>query len=62
MTGSVLFAALALMLILEGILPFLAPQMWRNAFRKIVDMQEGQIGFFGLTSMIAGIALLILTR
>ena len=62
MTGLVLFAALALMLILEGILPFLAPQMWRNAFRKIVDMQDGQIRFFGLTSMIAGIALLILPR
>lgn len=62
MTGSVLLAALALMLILEGILPFLAPQMWRNAFRKLIDMQDGQIRFFGLTSMIAGIALLMITR
>jgi uncharacterized protein len=53
--------ALALVLVLEGMLPFLAPSAWRNAFKKLVKMSDGQLRFFGLTSMIVGlIALLIL--
>jgi uncharacterized protein YjeT (DUF2065 family) len=54
--------ALALVLVLEGMLPFLAPSAWRNAFKKLVKMSDGQLRFFGLTSMIVGlIALLILS-
>jgi uncharacterized protein YjeT (DUF2065 family) len=54
--------ALALVLILEGMLPFLSPSAWRNAFKKLVKMSDGQLRFFGLTSMIVGlIALLILS-
>jgi hypothetical protein len=62
MNGSVILAAFALMLIFEGLLPFLAPQAWRNAFRKVTEMQDGQIRFIGLTSMIMGIALLMVSR
>ena len=54
--------ALALMLVIEGLLPFLAPNLWRETFRRIIKMSDGQIRFFGLTSMLIGLLLLLLTR
>jgi uncharacterized protein YjeT (DUF2065 family) len=60
--GSTLLMAVALMLILEGVLPFLAPSLWRDTFRRIMLLTDGQIRFFGLTSMLAGLALLVLAR
>jgi uncharacterized protein len=54
--------ALALMLILEGVLPFLAPNLWRDTFRKITQMTDGQIRFVGLSSMIVGLLLLLWIR
>ena len=54
--------ALALMLIIEGVLPFLAPSLWRDTFRRITQMSDGQIRFFGLTSMLIGVLLLFLVR
>jgi hypothetical protein len=50
--------ALALMLILEGVLPFLAPNLWRDTFRKITQMNDGQIRFVGLSSMVIGVLIL----
>ncbi len=52
--------AFALMLIIEGALPFLAPGLWRDTFRRITQLSDGQIRFFGLTSMLIGLALLAL--
>jgi uncharacterized protein YjeT (DUF2065 family) len=52
--------AFALMLIIEGVLPFLAPGVWRDTFRRITQLNDGQIRFFGLTSMLIGLALLAL--
>jgi uncharacterized protein len=54
--------ALALMLILEGVLPFLAPNLWRDTFRKITQMSDGQIRFVGLSSMLVGLLLLLWAR
>jgi uncharacterized protein YjeT (DUF2065 family) len=56
--GTTFLMALALMLILEGVLPFLAPNLWRDTFRKITQMTDGQIRFVGLSSMIVGLLLL----
>jgi len=53
--------ALALMLILEGVLPFIAPNLWRDTFRKITQMTDGQIRFVGLSSMIVGLLILLWT-
>jgi uncharacterized protein YjeT (DUF2065 family) len=50
--------AFALMLVIEGLLPFLAPNLWRETFRRITQMSDGQIRFFGLSSMLAGLLLL----
>jgi uncharacterized protein len=60
--GTTFLMALALMLILEGVLPFLAPNLWRDTFRKITQMTDGQIRFVGLSSMIVGLLLLLWTR
>ena len=54
--------ALALMLILEGVLPFIAPTLWRDTFRRITQMSDGQIRFVGLSSMLLGLLLLLWTR
>jgi uncharacterized protein YjeT (DUF2065 family) len=54
--------ALALMLVLEGILPFVLPGVWREMFRRIIELSDGQIRFFGLTSMLLGLVLLYLAQ
>ena len=58
--SKILLTALALMLIIEGLLPFLAPGFWRETFRRITEMSDGQLRFIGLTSMLAGLLLLFL--
>ena len=60
--GTTFLLALALMLIIEGLLPFLAPNLWRETFRRIIRMTDGQIRFFGLTSMLVGVLLLVVSR
>jgi uncharacterized protein YjeT (DUF2065 family) len=60
--ATTLLMALALMLVIEGLLPFLAPKVWRETFQRLMQLSDGQIRFFGLTSMIAGLALLLIAR
>ena len=60
--GTTFLMAFALMLIIEGLLPFLAPNLWRDTFRRIIQLTDGQIRFFGLTSMLAGVLLLFVAR
>ena len=55
--GPTLLMALALLLILEGVLPFLAPNLWRETFRRLTQMNDGQIRFIGLSSMVVGVLL-----
>lgn len=57
-----LIAAFALMLIIEGLLPFLAPGAWRDTFRRLTEMSDGQLRFVGLTSMLVGLLLLYFVR
>jgi uncharacterized protein len=59
---TTLLMALALMLILEGVLPFIAPNLWRDTFRRITQMNDGQIRFVGLSSMIVGLVILWFVR
>ena len=60
--GTTLLMAFALVLVIEGMLPFLAPEIWRETFRRLMALSDGQIRFFGLTSMIVGLALLLLAN
>jgi hypothetical protein len=57
-----LLLALALMLVLEGLLPFVAPNAWRETFRRLIRFSDGQIRFVGLTSMLVGLVLLMIFR
>jgi uncharacterized protein YjeT (DUF2065 family) len=59
---NTLMMAVALMLVIEGLLPFLLPMVWRDAFRRLTEMSDGQIRFVGLSSMLAGLLLLFLTK
>lgn len=49
---------LALMLVIEGVLPFLFPAMWRDTFSKLVLLSDGQLRFIGISAMLAGLLLL----
>ena len=60
--ANILMTAVALMLVIEGLLPFLLPTVWRDAFRRLTEMSDGQIRFVGLSSMLAGLLLLFLTK
>ena len=52
-------AACALVLVLEGLLPLVAPRAWRDAFRRLTDLSDGQLRFIGLISIIVGIVALV---
>lgn len=56
--SKLLLSALALMLVIEGIMPFLAPRTWRDTFRRITELSDGQVRFIGLASMLCGLVLL----
>ena len=53
-------AALALVLVLEGLLPFVAPRLWRETFERATRMTDGQIRFIGLVALLGGLVLLAL--
>lgn len=57
--SNTLLVAFALMLVLEGLLPFIAPKIWRETFARLVQFSDGQIRFIGLTSMIVGLVFLL---
>jgi uncharacterized protein YjeT (DUF2065 family) len=59
---KLLLLAFALMLVIEGLLPFLAPRIWREAFRRVTELSDGQIRFIGLSSMLVGVVLLTVFR
>ena len=56
-----LWTALALVLVIEGLLPLLTPTAWRRAFAQILQLRDGQLRFFGLCSVLAGLVLMWLT-
>lgn len=57
-----LLAALALWLVLEGILPFLNPAWWREALRQLLTVDDRGLRLAGLISMLSGLALLYWVR
>ncbi len=58
MDSDVLWAALALVLVFEGLFPFLSPGGWRNTFMRLTQLKDGQLRFFGLTSILLGLVTL----
>jgi uncharacterized protein YjeT (DUF2065 family) len=56
--GTTLLQAFALMFVIEGLMPLLAPTAWREGFRRVTALADGQIRFLGLSSVLAGVLLL----
>jgi uncharacterized protein YjeT (DUF2065 family) len=57
-----LLTALGLMLIIEGILPLLMPHAWRDTFKRMVELKDGQLRFVGLASIAGGLILILLSK
>ena len=57
--SDLLLGALALMLVIEGLLPFFSPRLWRQVFERAIQFSDGQLRFFGLSSMLAGMVVLL---
>jgi len=54
-----LMTAFALMLVIEGALPLIAPSIWRETFRRVIEMKDGQIRFIGIAAVTAGALILL---
>jgi uncharacterized protein len=54
-------AACALVLVLEGLLPLLAPRAWRDAFSRLMQLSDGQLRFVGLISILIGVVILAIS-
>jgi uncharacterized protein YjeT (DUF2065 family) len=59
MSWDSLLVACALVLVLEGLMPFLSPARWRQVFEQVVKLSDGQLRFIGLLSMLTGLLLLV---
>ncbi len=62
MIWSDLFAAFALYLVFEGLMPFVSPANWRKSILMVVQLQDGQLRLIGLVSVVVGLALLLFVR
>jgi uncharacterized protein len=60
MSGSEWLAAIGLLLVIEGVLPFAAPAVWREGFSRILELNDGQLRFIGAASMTGGVFLLLM--
>ena len=54
-----LWTAFALVLVIEGLLPFLSPASWRRVFTQMVQLRDGHIRFFALLCILSGIVMLL---
>lgn len=61
-TADLLLGALALLLVVEGLMPFFNPRAWRQMFERAVQLSDGQLRFVGLASMVCGLLLLLIVR
>ena len=58
MDSHSVWTAVALVLIVEGLLPFISPRIWRQTFLQLMQLNDGQIRFIGLGCVMIGILLL----
>ena len=60
MTGVDWLAAIGVLRVIEGLLPFAAPAVWRDGFRRMLELSDGQLRFIGAASMLGGVFLLMM--
>ncbi len=56
--SNTFWLAMALVLVIEGFMPFVSPATWRKTFLQILQLDDGQLRFFGLCSLLIGVALI----
>jgi len=56
--STTFWLAMALVLVVEGFMPFVSPATWRKTFLQILQLSDGQLRFFGLASLLSGLALI----
>lgn len=56
------WAAMALVLVLEGLIPFISPQGYKNMVQQMATMSEQMLRNVGLVLIIAGLLFLYLVR
>jgi len=57
-----LFIAFALLLVMEGIMPFINPNAWRNSLLKVSELNNNTVRLIGFLSMMSGVILLYLIQ
>lgn len=57
-----LLSALALVLVIEGLMPLISPARWREVFSRVLSMSDGQLRFVGLASILMGLLGLLWLR
>jgi uncharacterized protein YjeT (DUF2065 family) len=60
--NTTMLAAFGLVLVFEGLMPFVAPRAWRETFKRMIQLKDGQLRFVGLLSILAGLFLLFLSH
>jgi uncharacterized protein YjeT (DUF2065 family) len=58
----IVLSAIALVLVFEGVLPFLSPRLWRDIMLRLVQRNDRQVRVMGLTSMVIGVAIMVLVH
>jgi hypothetical protein len=48
----------SMMLVIEGLIPLLFPDMWRETFARLVSLNNGQLRFIGIVAMLCGLLML----
>lgn len=60
--NNLLLLAFGLMFIFEGLLPFFSPKSWRETFKRLIELNDGQLRFMGLMSLVFGLVLIYLSK
>ena len=60
--SQTILTALGLMLVFEGLLPFIAPETWRETFKRMISLKDGQLRFVGLLSIVGGLLCIFFGR
>jgi uncharacterized protein YjeT (DUF2065 family) len=50
------------MLVLEGVLPLVAPQAWTDTFKRMIELKDGQLRFVGIISMVIGLVIILIAK
>lgn len=62
MNWSDLLSALALVMIIEGIIPFISPRGYKNTMQQLITMPDSTLRYIGFGLMIVGVVSLYLVR